>query len=164
MLAILFSAVKSCLLRSLSFRFLNILLRLGRSTESNSEGLCLLHGMCSAQGISCCTCFALAAKPFASCLQSHPLFPAPRGALMGTGPHSNITMELLFGSFFACVQQNLLTGRGLRRRASFDCSQALVRSSAPSAAFQKAHSRLQGLIISSTHWAASRYSLSSEHL
>lgn len=142
--AILFSAVKSCLLRSLSFQFLNTLLRLDRTPESNSEALCLLCGMCSAQAISCCTCFVLAAKPFASCFQSHPLFPASRGAPMGTGLHSNMTMERLFGSLFACVLQNLLTGRGLRRRASFDRSQALVRSSAPSAAFQKAHSQLHG--------------------
>lgn len=45
---------------------------------------------------------------------------------MGTGPHSDITMELYLG---ACLLQSLLAGRGPRRTASFDCSQALVCSS-----------------------------------
>lgn len=128
MLAILFFAVQSCLLRSLSFQFLNILLGVGRTTESNSEDLCLLGGMCWAQVISSCTCFVLPAKPFASCLQSHPLFPASRGALVGTGPHSDITREFIWEPVCLCATES--TGwEGLRRTASFGCSQALVCSS-----------------------------------
>lgn len=100
MVAILFSGLKSCFLRSLSFQFLNILLELDRTTESNSKALCLLCGMCSAQVISCCTCFTLGAKLFAfnyvPCSQLCPVF---REALMATGLSSSSTLWLVFGWF-----------------------------------------------------------------
>lgn len=114
---------------------LNILLELDRTTESNSKALCLPCGMCSAQAISCCTCFMLGVKLFVSSFQSLPLFPPllsfQRSSDSNRSPfrHHPLTCTCL-----DCVLQELQM-EGLWR-TSLDCPQALVCSDAASVPLQ----------------------------